>query len=247
MVVGWQTLDPWLAFALYLLVYAGAAYRGGWQMSHPANCVLRWQWWATHVLVYFVLISLSCFVPAAIVRTVVRYSPLATENDWPWRLNKIAGDLPFAVEYRRAKALCAEYDKRLLFKSGKRVGLPIDTCGYGPFEVYRLKSGEYCLVDGYDRLVGNRRFLRVNVEKETVELRFGAGWFKIPEKGCVSGWGGGTGLDFFSFDMYDGDGDRDLNHGGWSVDVKGTEVGDSLDGMTLIGHIATSGKFRKCP
>jgi hypothetical protein len=42
--------------------------------------------------------------------------------------------------------------------------------------------------------------------------------------------------------MYPG---RDLNGEGWHVDVNGTPVGDSLDGMKLLGEIDTHGRFNK--
>ena len=190
----WRLL-PFLTFVAYAL----AAYRGGWRLKEPRNRILNGLWWVTHIVVYFVIVFTFCFVTASILRTVIRFSPLATEGDWPWTKGRITEDLPFAVEYKRAKTFCAEYDKRLLFKSGKRIGLLIDTCGYGPFMVYRLKDGNYCLVDGYG-LVDNQRRLRVNVENETVELEFGGRWYAIPEKGYVRGWGGSD--DYFSFDMY---------------------------------------------
>ena len=102
----------------------------------------------------------------------------------------------------------------------------------------------YCLEDGYGwhGLEDHRRFLRVNVEKETVELKSDAGWFSIPEKGLVRGWGGCPGdLKNFVFDMYPG---GDLNNeNGWTVTVTGTPVGKSMDGMALIGEIDTRGRF----
>ena len=190
-------------------------------------------------MVYFVIVFIFCLATASVLCTVIRFSPIATEGDWPWTKGRITEDLPFAVEYKRAKTFCAEYDKRLLFKSGKRIGLLIDTCGYGPFMVYRLKDGNYCLVDGYG-LVDNQRRLRVNVENETVELEFGGRWYAIPEKGYVRGWGGSD--DYFSFDMYSG---GDLNGEGWCVSVRGTPVDSSLEGMELIGEINTRGKFKR--
>jgi hypothetical protein len=243
--------DSELTFLLNILillaVYATVAYLAGWRLSHPANHVLRGMWWSVHILVYFVFAFIVCAVLGGVVCTVVRFSPIATESDWPWTKGKITDQLPFAAEYKRAKTLCAEYDKRLMFKSGKRIGLPIDTCGFGPFQVYRLKSGEYCLVDGFDRKLpesfgDQSRWLRVNVEKETVELKYGIGWFRIPEKGYVRGWGGSEGsLDFFSFSMYPG---GNLNETGWNVRVSGTPVGDSLEGRKLIGTIDTRGRFK---
>lgn len=229
------TLLPVVTFSAYAL----AAYRGGWHLKEPRNRILNGLWWVAHLVVYFVILFTFCFATASVLCTVIRFSPLATEGDWPWTKGRISKDLPFAVEYKRAKTFCAEYDKRLLFKSGKRIGLLIDTCGYGPFRVYRLKDGNYCLVDGYG-LINNQRHLRVNVEKETVELEFGGRWYAIPEKGYVRGWGGSD--DYFSFDMYSG---GDLNGEGWCVSVKGTPVDSSLDGMELIGEINTRGKFMR--
>ena len=172
-------------------VYALSAYWGGWRLSRPRNRVLRGVWWLTHVIVYFVLISFFCTVFASFVGFSV------ATHTWtrPCTIGHVADTLPFTVQYKRAKTMCAEYDKRLLFKSGKCIGLPLDTCGFGPFQVYRLKSGDYCLVDGFDRkspksFGDQSRWLRVNIEKETVELKYGIGWFKIPEGGYVHGWGG---------------------------------------------------------
>lgn len=226
---------------LTLVAYAVAAYRGGWRLVSPKNRWLRAVWWLTHVLVYYVMALAVCGGAAGIVRTVVRFSPLATESDWPWVGGKITVELPFAVEYKRAWTFCAEHDKRLRFRSGKRIGLLIDTCGYGPFRVYRMQDGLYCLEDGYG-LVNDSRFFRVNVAKETVEMKQGMGWFPIPEKGYVCGWcGGDDDLDGFSFNIY-GVGDPDGE--GWSKPVKGTPVGNSLDGMELIGEIRTDDRFR---
>ena len=226
--------------ALTFIVYAIAVFCGGWRLQWPRNPLLRRVWWGVHVVVYFVLIFALCFVLASVVCAVVRFSPL---GEFPWTRGRITDELPFAVEYKRAKTLCPEYDKRILFKSGKRIGLLIDTCGYGPFQVYLLKDGDYCLVDGFDERPGYKepRYLRVNVKSESVELKVAGSWFPVPEQGYVRGWGGSDelNLDFF---MYPG---GDLNGEGWSVSVKGTLVGDSLEGMEFIGVIYTSGKFVK--
>lgn len=224
-------------------VYALSAYWGGWRLSRPRNRVLRGVWWLTHIIVYFALISFFCAVLTGAVGFFV------ATHTWthPCTIGHVTDTLPFTVQYKRAKTMCAEYDKRLLFKSGKCIGLPLDTCGFGPFQVYRLKSGDYCLVDGFDRKLpesfgDQSRWLRVNIEKETVELKHGIGWFKIPEGGYVRGWGGSPDdLSHFGFDMYPG---GNLNNQGWQVTVPGTPVGDSLDEKKLIGTIYTSGRFR---
>ena len=233
-----------VTLGLTLVAYAVVALRGGWRLAAPKNRMLRHVWWLTHIVVYYVMAVVVCGLLAGIVGTAVRWSALATEADWPWSGGEISDGLPFAVEYKRAKTFCAEYDKRLVFKSGKRIGLLMDTCGYGPFRIYKMKDGQYCMEDGYgwSGPGDQRRFLRVNVEKEMVELKSDAGWFSIPEKGLVRGWGGCPGeLKNFMFDMYSG---GDLNNEkGWTVTVTGTPVGKSMDGMKLIGEIDTRGRF----
>ena len=42
---------------------------------------------------------------------------------------------------RARVALCPEFDRRIAFESGKRVGIWIDTCGLDKFGVYKLANG----------------------------------------------------------------------------------------------------------
>ncbi|MBR1921250.1 MAG: hypothetical protein IJ829_04510 [Kiritimatiellae bacterium] len=241
---GSATFFLWGTLGL-LAAYAVTAYKGGWRPSRHKNRILYGVSWAAHILVYFTTTFFFGVLVAGIVGAAVKFSPIATEGDWPWTKGKITDQLPFAVEYRRLKTLCPEYDKRLLFKSGKRVGLLSDPCGFGPFLVYRLKSGEYCLVDGFDQKLPESfgdvsRWLRVNVTNETVELRLGTNWFRIPEEGYVCGWAGGE--DLLVFTMYAG---GDLGKEEWDVvAASSTPVGNSLDGKQLIGTIDTSGRFK---
>jgi hypothetical protein len=83
--------------------------------------------------------------------------------------------------------------------------------------------------------------MRVNTKNETVELKHEGGWFVIPEKGYVRGWGGvSNDLAGFSFDMYSGE---SLDDKGWYVNVKGTSVGDSLKGRVYLGSLHPNGRF----
>ena len=79
------------------------------------------------------------------------------------------GKTAFSVEYINAHPFLAEYDKTIVFKSGKRIGVWMDSGGAGPFAVYRLQTGEYYLVDGleFDFI---RNDYRVNVTNETAEI-----------------------------------------------------------------------------
>ncbi|MGN0853091.1 MAG: hypothetical protein ACI4Q3_06905 [Kiritimatiellia bacterium] len=228
-----------------LVVCGVAAFRGGWRVSRPRNAVGRWTHWAVSIAGYFVFAALVTIPPALVLCFAVRLS-CALEGDWPWTRGRIAGDLPFAVEYRRAKTLCAEHDKRLLFKSGKRVGLLGNPGGFGPFRVYRLKDGCHALVDGFghESVPGfEPRVFRVNAARETVELKFGGGWFEMPGAGLAAGYGGddmnGRTCSFF---MYD---NTCSPRREWNVEVVGTPVADSLDGMELIGEIDTAGRFTR--
>lgn len=81
----------------------------------------------------------------------------------------------------------------------------------------------------------------MDVKRETVELKQGGAWYAIPGGRFIRGYGGVPGSLSLTFSMYSG---GDLNNEeGWDVDVTGTPVGDSLDGMELIGEIETSGRF----
>ena len=137
--------------------------------------------------------------------------------------------LEFAVEYRPAHPFLAEYDKTMVFKSGKRIGVCKDTGGAGPFAVYRLSAGEYYLVDGLEHDF-IRNDYRVNVTNETVEMMCDETWVNIPE-GALKVVGGGN--DSISVETADGE--------RW-VDG-GTPVGDSLKGRSYLGLLYPSGRF----
>ena len=137
--------------------------------------------------------------------------------------------LEFAVEYRPAHPFLAEYDKCIVFPSGKRIGVWMDTGGAGPFAVYRLPTGEYYLVDGLEFDV-IRSDYRVNVTNETVEMMRGETWIKIPDKTLrVDGRSSG------SISAKTADGERNASGG--------TPVGDSLKGRSYLGLLHPSGSF----
>lgn len=217
-----------VGLGVMLLAYAVGAYRGGWRLSGPKTRVLRGIWWLVHVIVYYVMAVVVCGM-VGIVGNVLRWTPLATEADWPWTEGRITEELPFAVEYKRAKTLCAEYDKRIRFKSGKTIGVWPDTGGGGPFAVYVLDGGEYYLIDGlkFDFI---RSEYRVNCTNETVERKGKYSWILIPD--------GALTITTAS--------DRDVmvaTANGPACSQKTTPIGDSLKGRRFIGLIYTNGRF----
>ena len=160
----------------------------------------------------------------------------------PWRCSPVSDALPFSVHYRHTHAFLAEYDKRIEFKSGRKVPLWTDTGGAGPFEVYALDAGRYYIVDG---LKSHNEFMRhdylVDVSNETVSIKWKNSWFDIPPgEGVISSMGGSD------------DGDCSFGISGRFADyssekyvtVKGRPVGDTLKRRRLLGHIYPSGRFR---
>jgi len=145
--------------------------------------------------------------------------------------------LEFAVEYRPAHPFLAEYDKCVVFPSGKRIGVCMDTGGAGAFAVYRLPTGEYYLVDGLEHDF-IRNDYRVNTTNETVEMMCDETWVKIPDDslGVTSG-----GVSTYNSEKHVGitvkteDGEK-------SVD-DGTPLGDSLKGRVYVGLLYPRGKF----
>ncbi len=65
-----------------------------------------------------------------------------SQNNSPWIRPQTEDSLPFFVEFRHSHPFLAEYDKRIVFNSGKAIGLWPGTGGAGPFAVYDLASGE---------------------------------------------------------------------------------------------------------
>ena len=139
------------------------------------------------------------------------------------------GALEFAVEYRPAHPFLAEYDKCIVFPSGRRIGVWMDTGGAGAFAVYRLPTGEYYLVDGLD-FDFVRNDYRVNTTNETVEMMCDETWVKVPDKTLKID---GRSNDSISVKTEDGEKDVD----------GGTPVGDSLKRRVYIGLLYPSGDF----
>jgi hypothetical protein len=135
----------------------------------------------------------------------------------------------FTVEFRPAHPFLAEYDKCIVFPSGKRIGVWMDTGGAGVFAVYRLSTGEYYLVDGLENDF-IRSDYRVNVTNETVEMMCGKLWIKIPDKTLSIT---AKSEDSLSVKMKEGE----------KVVAGGTPIGDSLKGRVFCGHIYSNGIF----
>lgn len=58
-----------------------------------------------------------------------------------WRSVEIPSSPKCFLEMRARVAFCPEFDRRIAFESGKRVGICIDTCGLDKFGVCKLANG----------------------------------------------------------------------------------------------------------
>jgi hypothetical protein len=145
--------------------------------------------------------------------------------------------LEFAVEYQPTHPFLAEYNKCIVFPSGKRISVCMDTGGAGAFAVYRLPTGEYYLVDGLEHDF-IRNDYRVNATNETVEMMCDEVWVKIPD-GSLEVTGGG--VSTCNGEKHVGITVKTAN-GEESVDG-GTPVGDSLKGRVYVGLLYPSGSF----
>lgn len=144
------------------------------------------------------------------------------------------GKTAFSVEYINAHPFLAEYDRTIVFKSGKRIGVWMDTGGAGPFAVYSLPTGEYYLVDGLKHSF-IRNDYRVNVTNETVEMMTGdTFWIRIPDGTLAVVGGGGNSIVVNTAD------EKYKN-----VEIKFMLVGDSLSRRKYLGLIHPRGEFEK--
>jgi hypothetical protein len=144
------------------------------------------------------------------------------------------GKTAFSVEYINAHPFLAEYDKTIVFKSGKRIGVWMDTGGAGPFAVYSLPTGEYYLVDGLKHSF-IRNDYRVNVTNETVEMMIAdTFWIRIPDGTLAVVGDGGNSIEVNTSD------EKYKN-----VESKLTSVGDSLSRRKYLGLIHPRGEFEK--
>ena len=150
-------------------------------------------------------------------------------SEQPWRGTKTCETLPFSVEYRHAHPFLAEYDKRILFKSGKRVGILNDTGGAGDFAVYALRDGRIYLIDGLDCPFIRSEY-RVDSVAESVEKKCVGTWIRIPDGSL-----GITSWSDFDLTVETADGDRMIKGG--------VPVGESLTGKRYLGRITPRGEL----
>ena len=183
------------------------------------------------IVLFFIAVPVSLVgsrIIAHLTSSDVRTAEVTDRTDVT---DRTAPALTFKVEFRPSHLFLAEYDKCIVFQSGKRIGVWMDTGGAGAFAVYRLPTGEYYLVDGlkHDFI---RNDYRVNVTNETVEIMCDETWIKIPDGTlAVVGRGGD------SITVKTASGEKNVSDG------NGTSVGDSLKERVYLGLLRPNGRF----
>ena len=153
------------------------------------------------------------------------------EEDQTWRASEVSVEIPFSIEFRRSHPFQGEYDRRIVFRSGKKVGLWPDCGGAREFAVYGVGTNVFFLIDSLNWQSDSSRY-RVNVETETVETKTsGAGWVRVPD-GAIS-------ICSMSIDEV-----RVKTEDGEAVSTERIRIGDSLKNKKYVGRIFPSGEVR---
>jgi hypothetical protein len=161
---------------------------------------------------------------------VAYFGSLAIANaaGWqhPWMESEEPnGMVPFEVEFRRALTFTSEFDRRVAFASGKRIGLVPDTGGHASLSVYALADGVYALADASGGLY------RVDAKAESVDVGTHGLWFRLPDGTAEVG---GRGSDGITAKLENGE-DMSVSDG--------VPIGTSLEGRRLLGQFHPGGKL----
>lgn len=182
------------------------------------------------------VVSAIGYVVAFVVITVmVSFSDRSMKGfdreQQPWYGTGRCAEMPFSVEYRVSHPFLAEYDRRIVFESGKAISLNCDTGGAGDFAVYVLNDGSFYLLDCFN-FIQHRSEYRVDVKAETVERKGSDVWLRIPDGALeVKSWSDS------SLSVKTPEGER--------TSETGTPIADTLNGSRYLGRITTRGRFVK--
>lgn len=248
------TLGPFAVWGVISVLLCGCAVFQALEWMRPVSACARLLWLgaALGVFVAFVralvekrfgtavlqlllgLLGLLGFVFCFVTANLAGWSMAHRISTGPtgWAASEVTDAIPFSVEYKAAHPFLAEYDKRIAFQSGKRIGVWMDTGGGGPFAVYALGAGEYYLADGVD-CDFMRNDYRVNVSNETVEINVDGVWLKIPD-GAVTVNGRSSGSLSVEFES----GEKKT-----MTITNGVPLGKTLESRRFLGYIRPSGKF----
>ena len=149
-----------------------------------------------------------------------------------WQSLEIPSSPKCFLEMRARVALCPEFDRRIAFESGKRVGIWIDTCGLDKFGVYKLANGAIYL----ESEVGFGNSYIIDSKNEKVYEALGGSAIEL-KGGMLCGRDGGGGESEVSYETYGGE-----NGNFKSPSIPAAKL---LDGKKFIGRLSRRA-FRPC-
>lgn len=149
-----------------------------------------------------------------------------------WQRLEIPSSPKCFLEMRARVALCPEFDRRIAFESGKRVGIWIDTCGLDKFGVYKLANGAIYL----ESEVGFGNSYIIDSKNEKVYEALGGSAIEL-KGGMLCGRDGGGGESEVSYETYGGE-----NGNFKSPSIPAAKL---LDGKKFIGRLSRRA-FRPC-
>lgn len=162
------SLNFWIVFWGGLVVVLVVAWLRGWRprivTSKALNVALSAILLPMAYTTVFIVLAGICAM--AEVGFSVALPKVGIESR-QWVAAGMTDQMPFAIEYKAAHPFLAEYNKRIAFKSGKRVSIEMDTGGAGRCAVYALGNGRYYLADGFESEQFKYDYI-VDVQKETV-------------------------------------------------------------------------------
>ncbi len=142
------------------------------------------------------------------------------------------------MQFKRAFAMCPEYDRRIKFKSGKIVGIFPDTCRQSNFAVYKLKNGWlYLKCTGG---IGNSFF--IDTKNERVYDVFCNTYAELRGKNTVNGRMGFADANEIEYDIYCG---KNYNMGSYKSKV--LPSGDIMENARYLGELTPAGFVCKNP
>ena len=181
----------------------------------------HWRYLAKQTAIIAITLAAAC--------SAVYFIENPTSGPRAWHSTPRDVPFPFAVEWRLADQFCGDWDKRIVFASGRRTGLARGEASNRPLAVYALDSGRYA-VAFKDTFTPYFYVFRIDPGKETVDWLSEGLWYTLPPDtvGFIS-WGAGGPL---------------VKTKKGAVGVHGgVPAGDEYSHRRFLGFVSTSGAF----
>lgn len=162
--------------------------------------------------------AVGVLLSAAVASAVIAVSLLVLFTRW--ESVEIPSEPRCELQLKRKPALCPEFDRRVKFKSGKTVGISLDTCGRGNFSVYALQNGAVYIESECEKYI-------IDPRAEKVCEVLGANFVEL-KGGLINGRWGENGK--ILYDVYGDGGEK-------TFESQATPLGGALENKRKIGNL----------